>query len=56
MRTENIANEKKYQDWRTQQHYLFLPENRFPQQDEQFSLMNGYSVCSKAYSIMVIFT
>lgn len=49
MRTENIANEKRYQDWRTQQHYLFLPENRFPQQDEQFSLMNGYSVCSKAY-------
>ena len=49
MRIENIANEKRYQDWRTQQHYLFSPENRFPQQDEQFSLMNGYSVCSKAY-------
>ena len=49
MRTENLANEKRYQDCRTQQHYLFLPENRFQQQDEQFSLMNGYSVCSKAY-------
>jgi len=45
----NIAYEKRYQDWRAQYDYLFAPENRFPQQDEQFSLADGYSVRSKAY-------
>lgn len=45
----NIAYEKRYQDWRTQYEHLFAPENRSPQQDEQFQLPDGYSVRSKAY-------
>lgn len=49
MNTENIAYEKRYQDWRSQYDIMFAPENRFPQQDEQFPLVNGYSVRSKAY-------
>lgn len=49
MSTENIAYEKRYQDWRSQYDTLFAPENRFPQQDEQFPLADGYSVRSKAY-------
>ena len=49
MRTENIAYEKRYRDWRVQYNTLFAPENRCPQQDEQFSVMGGYSVRAKAY-------
>lgn len=49
MSTENIAYEKRYQGWRAQYDYLFAPENRFPQQEEQFPLADGYSVCSNAY-------
>ncbi|MFR2082020.1 MAG: hypothetical protein ACLS4Q_11990 [[Eubacterium] siraeum] len=49
MSTKNIAYEKRYQDWRSQYDTLFAPENRFPQQDEQFPLADGYSVRSKAY-------
>ena len=49
MNTENIAYEKRYQDWRSQYDIMFAPENRLPQQDEQFPLVNGYSVHSKAY-------
>lgn len=45
----NIAYEKRYQGWRAQYGHLFAPENRFPQQDEQFQLTDGYSVRSKAY-------
>lgn len=49
MNTENIAHEKRYRDWWAQDHAMFAPENRFPQQDEQFPLTDGYSICSKAY-------
>lgn len=49
MSTENIAYEKRYWDWRAQYDTMFAPENRFPQQDEQFPLVDGYSVRSKAY-------
>ena len=49
MRTENIAHEKRYRDWRAQYNAVFAPENRSPQQDEQFSLTDGYSIRSKAY-------
>ena len=49
MSTENIANEKRYWDWRAQYDTMFAPENRFPLQDEQFPLVDGYSVRSKAY-------
>ena len=49
MKTENIAYEKRYRDWRAQYDTMFVPENRFPQQDEQFPLVDGYSVHSKAY-------
>ena len=47
--TENIAHEKRYRDWRAQYNAVFAPENRSPQQDEQFSLTDGYSIRSKAY-------
>ena len=49
MSTENTAHEKRYRDWRAQHDAMFAPENRLPQQDEQFPLVNGYSVHSKAY-------
>lgn len=49
MNTENIAHEKRYRDWRAQYDAMFAPENRSPQQDEQFSLTDGYSIRSKAY-------
>ena len=49
MSTENIAHEKRYRDWRAQYNAVFAPENRSPQQDEQFSLTDGYSIRSKAY-------
>lgn len=49
MNTENIADEKCYQDWRAQYASLFAPENRSPQQDRQFPLIGGYSVRSKVY-------
>ena len=49
MSTENIAYEKRYRDWRAQYDALFVPGNRFPSQDEQVRLTNGYSVRSKAY-------
>ena len=49
MSTENIAYEKRYWDWRAQYDTMFAPENRFPLQDEQFPLVDGYSVRSKAY-------
>ena len=49
MSTENIAHEKRYRDWRAQYDAMFAPENRSPQQDEQFPLTDGYSICSKAY-------
>ena len=45
----NVAYEKRYQDWRAQYDYLFAPENRSPQQDEQIPLTDGYSVRSKVY-------
>ena len=45
----NIAYEKRYQDWRAQYEPLFTQINRFPQQDEQIPLMDGFSVRSKAY-------
>lgn len=49
MSTENIACEKRYQDWRAQYDAMFAPENRSPRLDEQFPLADGYSVRSKAY-------
>lgn len=49
MNTKNIAHEKRYRDWRAQYDALFAPENGFPRQDEQFPLIDGYSVRSKAY-------
>ena len=49
MSTENIAHEKRYRDWRAQYDALFVPDNRFPSQDEQVPLTDGYSVRSKAY-------
>ena len=49
MNTENIAYEKRYWDWRAQYDALFVPGNRFPSQDDQFPLTDGYSVRSKAY-------
>lgn len=49
MNTENIAHEKRYRDWWAQYDGMFAPENRSPQQDEQFLLMDGYSIRSKAY-------
>ena len=49
MNTENIAHEKRYRDWWAQYDAMFAPENRFPQQDEQFPLTDGYSIRSKAY-------
>ena len=49
MNTENIAHEKRYRDWWAQYDAMFAPENRSPQQDEQFPLTDGYSICSKAY-------
>ena len=49
MSTENIAHEKRYRDWRAQHDAMFAPENRSPQQDEQFPLTDGYSIRSKAY-------
>ena len=49
MSTENIAHEKRYRDWRAQYDAMFAPENRSPQQDEQFPLTDGYSIRSKAY-------
>ena len=49
MSTENIAYEKRYRDWRAQYDALFVPGNRFPSQDDQFPLTDGYSVRSKAY-------
>ena len=49
MKTENIAYEGRYKNWRKQYDYLFAEENRYPQQDEQFELMGGYTVCVKAY-------
>ena len=49
MDTENIAHEKRYRDWRAQYDAMFAPENRSPQQDEQFPLTDGYSIRSKAY-------
>ena len=49
MSTENIAYEKRYWDWRAQYDALFVPGNRFPSQDDQFPLTDGYSVRSKAY-------
>lgn len=49
MNTENIAHEKRYRDWWAQYDAMFEPENRFPQQDEQFPFMDGYSIRSKAY-------
>lgn len=49
MNTENIAHEKRYRDWWAQYDAMFAPENRFPQQDEQFPLMDRYSIRSKAY-------
>ena len=36
MSTENIAHEKRYRDWWAQYNAMFAPENRSPQQDEQF--------------------
>ena len=50
MSTENIAHEKRYRDWWAQYNAMFAPENRSPQQDEQFPLTDGYSVRSKAYT------
>ena len=50
MSTENIAYEKRYRDWRAQYDAMFAPENRSSQQDEQFPLMDGYSIRSKAYT------
>ena len=38
MNTENIAHEKRYREWWAQYDAMFAPENRSPQQDEQFSL------------------
>ena len=49
MNTENIANEKRYRDWRAQYDALFMPGNRLPPQDEQFPLTDGYSVRYKVY-------
>lgn len=49
MSTENIAHEKRYRDWLAQYDAMFAPENRSPQQDEQFPLTDGYSIRSKAY-------
>ena len=49
MSTENIAYGKRYRDWRAQYDALFVPGNRFPSQDDQFPLTDGYSVRSKAY-------
>ena len=49
MSTENIAHEKRYRDWLAQYDAMFAPENRSPQQDEQFPLTEGYSIRSKAY-------
>ena len=49
MSTENIAHEKRYREWRAQHDAMFAPENRSPQQDEQFPLTDGYSIRSKAY-------
>ena len=49
MSTENIAHEKRYRDWRAQYDAMFAPENRSPQQGEQFPLTDGYSIRSKAY-------
>ena len=49
MSTENIAHEKRYRYWRAQYDAMFAPENRSPQQDEQFPLTDGYSIRSKAY-------
>lgn len=49
MSTEHIAYEKRYRDWRVQYDTMFAPENRSPQQDEQFPLADGYCVHSKAY-------
>ena len=49
MSTENIAHEKRYRDWRAQYDAMFALENRAPQQDEQFPLMDWYSIRSKAY-------
>ena len=49
MNTENIAYGKRYRDWRAQYDALFVPDNRFPSQDEQVPLADGYSVRSKAY-------
>ena len=50
MSTENIAHEKRYRDWWAQYNDMFAPENRSPQQDEQFPLTDGYSIRSKAYT------
>ena len=49
MSTENIAHKKRYRDWLAQYDAMFAPENRSPQQDEQFLLTDGYSIRSKAY-------
>ena len=49
MSTENIAYQTLSWDWRAQYDAVFAPENRSPQQDEQFPLTDGYSIRSKAY-------
>ena len=43
------THEKRYRDWLAQYDAMFAPENRSPQQDEQFPLTDGYSIRSKAY-------
>lgn len=48
MRTENIAYEKRYRDWRAQYDAMFAQENRSSQQDEQFPLTDGYFIRSQA--------
>ena len=50
MSTENISHEKRYRDWRAQYDAMFAPENRSPQQDEQFPLTDRYSIRSRAYA------
>lgn len=49
MNTENIAHEKRFGTGGRSMMLLFAPENRSPQQDEQFPLTDGYSIRSKAY-------
>ena len=48
MSTENIAQEKRYRDWRARYDAMFAQGNRCPQRDEKFTLTDGYSIRPKA--------